>query len=89
MQWSHITKSVLAFLGLLATNIATELMQHDTAWPTNGGEWARWVLTIVLGTLGVYSLPNTTKEPEVAATQSVRLKKSAPRKRAHPHPDAA
>lgn len=75
MKFSEITKTVVAFLGLLVTNAVASLMESGEPWPTNGGQWARWAISTIVGTLGVYGLPNTTKEPEVAATQSVRLKK--------------
>lgn len=67
-------KTIFAFLALLVSNAVASLMQSGEPWPTDGGQWARWGLTIVLGTLGVYGIPNTTTSSTVAATQSVRLR---------------
>jgi hypothetical protein len=52
-------KAILAFVALLVTNIATDLTTGNEPWPSDGGEWARWLLTIVLGTWLVYQVPNT------------------------------
>jgi hypothetical protein len=51
-------KAVLAFLSLLATNVATNLTTNSEAWPTNVHEWVRWTVTIVLGTWLVWQVPN-------------------------------
>ncbi|UOW93097.1 hypothetical protein SEA_NOSHOW_28 [Mycobacterium phage NoShow] len=52
------TKAILAFLSLLATNVATEVTQDGVVFPTDGGEWARWAISIIGGTWLVYQLPN-------------------------------
>lgn len=63
-------KSVLAFLALLATNVATQLMTAGVPWPTNGGEWARFGATTVLGTWLVFGKTNGPK-PESAPRQLI------------------
>lgn len=52
------TKAILAFISLVVTNIAADLTAGNEPWPQSGGEWARWLLTIILGTWLVYQLPN-------------------------------
>lgn len=52
------TKAILAFISLLATNVATELTQDGVVFPSDGGEWARWLVSILGGTWLVYQLPN-------------------------------
>lgn len=54
-------KAILAFLGLLATNIATELMRGPEFWPTNWGSALRWAVTVIAGTWLVYRVPNATQ----------------------------
>ncbi|QEA10796.1 holin [Mycobacterium phage Weirdo19] len=56
---SAYLKAILAFVSLLVTNIAADLTAGGQPWPTDGGEWARWLLTITLGTWLVYQLPNS------------------------------
>ena len=71
---SPYVKSILAFLALVLTNVATQLTTTGTAWPTDGGEWVRFAVTTVLGTWLVYQVPNRTSDPVVAQTQSVQLR---------------
>lgn len=59
MMVSEYWKSILAFLGLVATNAAASLMQYEVPWPLTGGDWARWLVSIVAGTWLVYRVPNT------------------------------
>jgi hypothetical protein len=70
---STVLKAILAFAGLLATNVAANLMNGGMPWPQNGGEWARFLVSTLGTTLIVWAAPNTTKNPQVARTQSVRL----------------
>ncbi|WPH57663.1 hypothetical protein [Mycobacterium phage WXIN] len=60
-NWQHHWKAILAFLTLVATNAATDLMQSGNPWPSNGGEWVRFAVSTVGGTLIVWSKRN--KEP--------------------------
>lgn len=55
-------KAILAFLGLLATNAATDLMQSGEPWPADGGEILRWLISIVAGTWLVYQVPGPRYE---------------------------
>ena len=57
-NWQQYWKSILAFLVLVATNAATDLMQSGNPWPSNSGEWVRWGVSIVGGTLLVYAKRN-------------------------------
>lgn len=53
---SNAYKAVLAFLGLVVTNAVADLMQDGHPFPTNWGDAARWLLTIVVATAGVYGV---------------------------------
>ena len=58
MTMSVYTKSILAFIALFVTNVATQLTTTGVPWPVTGGEWARFVVTTGLGTWLVYQIPN-------------------------------
>lgn len=60
-NWQHYWKAILAFLSLVATNAVTDLMQDGSPWPSTGGEWARWGVSILGGTLVVYGKGNAPK----------------------------
>jgi uncharacterized membrane protein YeaQ/YmgE (transglycosylase-associated protein family) len=49
MNWQAYWKAILAFVGAFGTNVVVQLTQHAVPWPTNGGEWARFLVS-VLGT---------------------------------------
>jgi hypothetical protein len=66
-QLAEYWKSILAFLSLVATNVATQLMTSGVPWPTNGGEWARFGATTVLGTWLVFQKANAPKAVEPTA----------------------
>lgn len=66
-------KAIGAFVFLLITNVATNLTTGGEAWPTDGGQWARWGLTTVLGTWLVYALPY--RGPDAIAPAKRRLPK--------------
>lgn len=57
---SAYLKSILAFLTLVATNVATQLMTTGVPWPTSTGEWVRFAVTTVLGTWLIWQVPNKT-----------------------------
>ncbi len=59
---SAYVKAITAFLALLLTNIAADLTAGGQPWPTTGGEWVRWFVTITLGTWLVYQLPNSQQQ---------------------------
>ena len=50
-------KAILAFVSLLATNVSADLMNGGPPWPQNAGEWARWLVTQIVGTYAVYRVP--------------------------------
>lgn len=58
-------KAILAFLGLLATNVMTELMKGPEFWPTDYGSGARWAVTLIAGTWLVWQVPNKTQPKQV------------------------
>lgn len=51
-------KSILAFLSLFATNLAADWMSNGQPWPEDGGQAARWILSICVGTWLVYQKAN-------------------------------
>lgn len=53
---NNARKAIFAFLGLFATNLATELMKDGNPLPTNWGDAARWIISIALGTAAVYAV---------------------------------
>jgi hypothetical protein len=73
-------KAVVGFVTGVVGVITTRLAADEAALPdldpfdTKG--WVLLVVMGVLGYLGVYSMPNTTTDPKVAKTQSVKLRKS-------------
>jgi hypothetical protein len=68
------TKTIVAFVALLVTNLSANLMDSGQALPQDGGEWARLIISTLAGTALTFGLPNTTTDPVVAREQSVRLK---------------
>jgi hypothetical protein len=53
---SNARKAIFVFLGSLVTNVATDLMQDGHPFPTNWGDAARWLISIVALTLGTYQI---------------------------------
>lgn len=74
MQLSEITKSVVT-VATLVVSIGTLVLQYTTGFlPQNVALW----ISAIVGAAGAivhYLAPNTTNDPIVAETQSVRLKK--------------
>ncbi|AYQ99977.1 hypothetical protein PBI_NEBKISS_36 [Mycobacterium phage Nebkiss] len=68
-NWQHYWKAIIAFLTLVATNAATDLMQSGNPWPSTGGEWARWGVSILGGTLLVYGKSNAPKKTDGTITR--------------------
>lgn len=66
-NWQHYWKSILAFAVLVATNAVADLTQSGAPWPASGGDWARWGVSIIGGTLVVYGKGNAPKKAEPAA----------------------
>lgn len=62
-NWQHYWKAICAFAVLVATNAATDLTTSGTPWPATGGDWVRWAVSIVGGTLVVYGKGNAPKDP--------------------------
>lgn len=54
-------KSILAFLSLLVTNVATLLVVNGQPLPTNGKEWTTFLITTFGGTWLVFSKGNGPK----------------------------
>lgn len=68
MNWQHYWKAILAFIGAVATNAFTDLLQSSQPWPASGWEWLRWAVSIVGMTYLVYRGPaNAPKAGEAAA----------------------
>lgn len=55
-MFSNARKAVFAFLATLVTNAATDLMQDGHPFPTNWGDAARWLVSLVVLTAGVYGV---------------------------------
>lgn len=55
---SYVAKAVLAFLALLATNVATALVSSGQPWPHDRAGWLTFAVTIVGGTWLVYQKSN-------------------------------
>jgi hypothetical protein len=59
-------KAILAFLGLLATNVAADVMGGGNEWwPATIGEGVRWAVTMLAGTWLVYRIPNAPQFQQV------------------------
>lgn len=87
MQISEITKTVVNVLTLVVS-VGTLILHYTQGFlPGQAGVWVTGIVAVA-GAIVHFLAPNTTTDPVVAETQSVRLKKAAPRKRAHPHPNA-
>ncbi|MCV7434791.1 hypothetical protein [Mycolicibacterium bacteremicum] len=54
-------KSILAFLSLLATNVATLWVVNGQPLPQNGGEWLTFGVTTIGGTWLVFQKKNGPK----------------------------
>lgn len=72
MELSTITKSIIAFCTLVVS-VGTPIMNMDLHWLPQG---VANTIAIVVGAAGLivhYLTPNTTINPSVAASQSVKL----------------
>jgi hypothetical protein len=63
MNWQHYWKTILAFLSLLATNIATRLVTMGEPLPESAGDWLTFIVTTVGGTWLVFQKSNAPKIP--------------------------
>lgn len=61
MNWQHYWKSILAFLSLLATNVATRLVTMGEPLPESGADWLTFIVTTVGGTWLVFQKTNAPK----------------------------
>ncbi|GAS94444.1 Gp49 [Mycolicibacterium canariasense] len=57
-------KALLAFLALFLTNVAMQLQQGGVPWPTDGGQWVRFLATVALGTYVVWQGPANKPRPK-------------------------
>ena len=57
----YVWKSILAFLSLFATNVATLWVTNGQPLPENGGEWVTFFVTTIGGTWLVYQKGNGPK----------------------------
>ena len=64
MNWQHYWKSILAFLALLATNVATRWVTNGEPLPETGKDWITFAITTVGGTWIVYRKSNAPKSVE-------------------------
>lgn len=62
MNWKHYWKSILAFLSLLATNIATRLVTNGEPLPETSADWLTFAVTTVGGTWLVFRKGNAPKD---------------------------
>lgn len=62
-------KAALAFGALFGTNVATQLTTSGVPWPTNGGEWVRFLGTTAAGTYLVYQGPRNQPAGKHAAAE--------------------
>lgn len=63
MNWQHYWKTILAFLSLLATNIATRLVTNGEPLPETASDWLAFGVTTVGGTWLVFQKGNAPKSP--------------------------
>lgn len=81
MQISEITKTIVNVLTLVVS-VGTLILHYTTGFlPANVAVVVAGVVAFA-GAVLQYLAPNTTTNPEVARTQSVRLRSVKPRKRA-------
>lgn len=57
----YAAKSILAFLSLLATNVATLWVVNGQPLPQTGGEWVTFAVTTIGGTWLVFQKKNGPK----------------------------
>lgn len=57
-------KSIGVFLVLLVYNAAVDLSKSGQPWPATGGDWARFGVSQIGGTLAVYVFPANTNKPK-------------------------
>jgi hypothetical protein len=75
MQISEITKSIVNVLTLVVS-VGTLVLQYTTGFlPENIALWISGGVALA-GAVVHFLAPNTTTDPNVAKTQSVRLRKS-------------
>jgi len=67
MNWRHYTKSICAFLALLATNVATRWVINNEPLPATGKDWIAFAVTTIGGTWLVYQRANAPKAPNTSA----------------------
>ena len=53
-------KALAGFAAAVLTNAATDLMTHQTPWPTTWWEGLRWLVSVAGTTWLVYRVPNKT-----------------------------
>lgn len=79
MQLSEITKTIVN-VATLIVSVGTLVLHYTTGFlPVNVATIIS-VTVAVAGAIVQYLAPNTTSDPEVARTQSVRLRKPRTRK---------
>lgn len=62
MNWQHYWKSILAFLSLLATNVATRWVTNQEPLPETGKDWITFAVATIGGTWLVYRVANADKD---------------------------
>lgn len=61
MNWQHYWKSILAFLSLLITNVATIWVTNGTPLPHTSTEWVTFAVTTIGGTWLVFQKSNAPR----------------------------
>jgi protein-S-isoprenylcysteine O-methyltransferase Ste14 len=75
MQISEITKTIVN-VATLIVSVGTLVLHYTTGFlPANVAVWIS-VIVGIAGAIVHYLAPNTTTDPTIAKTQSVRLRKS-------------
>lgn len=64
MNWQHYWKAIMAFVALLTTNIAYQLLDTSTPWPSTPKAWMVFLVTVALGTWLVYQKANAPADPD-------------------------
>lgn len=66
MNWQHYWKSICAFLGLLATNVATRWVVNGEPLPETAKDWIAFGVTTIGGTWLVYQKGNAPPKGSAA-----------------------
>ena len=61
MNLAHYSKAIMAFVGLLVTNVATRWVINAEPLPITGKDWVAFAVTTIGGTWLVYQKANAPR----------------------------